>query len=198
MVNKGVVSTIVAREDMPYLDDGTSLDIVLNPLGVPSRMNVGQILETSLGLVGWKIGKDLAQKIEEQGLNSIKKELEYYVGSDIVKTVESALGVEGLHEFAQKVAKNGMFYQTPVFDGAQWDADIKPLLKKANLPETGAFMLRDGRTGEYFDQPVTVGSIYMIKLNHMVDDKLHARSVGPYSLVTQQPLGGKAQLGDKD
>ncbi len=139
--------------------------------------------------------KDLAQKIEEQGLNSIKKELEYYVGSDIVKTVESALGVEGLHEFAQKVAKNGMFYQTPVFDGAQWDADIKPLLKKANLPETGAFMLRDGRTGEYFDQPVTVGSIYMIKLNHMVDDKLHARSVGPYSLVTQQPLGGYAQLG---
>ena len=193
--NKGVVSTIVPREDMPYLDDGTSVDIVLNPLGVPSRMNVGQILETSLGLVGWKIGKDLAQKIEEQGLNSIKKELEYYVGSDIVKTVESALGVEGLHEFAQKVAKNGMFYQTPVFDGAQWDADIKPLLKKANLPETGAFMLRDGRTGEYFDQPVTVGSIYMIKLNHMVDDKLHARSVGPYSLVTQQPLGGKAQLG---
>jgi len=193
--NKGVVSNIVPREDMPYLDDGTSVDIVLNPLGVPSRMNVGQILETSLGLVGWKVGKDLAQKIEEQGLKSIKKELEYYVGSDIVKTIESALGVEGLHEFAQKVAKNGMFYQTPVFDGAQWDADIKPLLKKANLPETGTFMLHDGRTGDYFDQPVTVGSIYMIKLNHMVDDKLHARSVGPYSLVTQQPLGGKAQLG---
>jgi DNA-directed RNA polymerase subunit beta len=193
--NKGVVSTIVPREDMPYLDDGTSVDIVLNPLGVPSRMNVGQILETSLGLVGWKIGKDLNQKIEEQGFKSIRKELEYYVGSEIVETVESALGAEGLREFAQKIAKNGMFYQTPVFDGAQWDADIKPLLRKANLPETGTFMLRDGRTGEYFDQPVAVGSIYMMKLNHMVDDKLHARSVGPYSLVTQQPLGGKAQLG---
>lgn len=193
--NKGVVSTIVPREDMPYLDDGTSVDIVLNPLGVPSRMNVGQILETSLGLAGWKIGKELAEQIQNQSFKVLKKELEGYVGADLVESIESALGQEGIMEFAQKVAKSGMYYQTPIFDGAQWETDIKPLLRKMKLPETGAFMLRDGRTGDYFGQPVTVGSIYMMKLNHMVDDKLHARSVGPYSLVTQQPLGGKAQLG---
>lgn len=193
--NKGVVSTIVPREDMPYLDDGTPIDIVLNPLGVPSRMNVGQILETSLGLVGWKIGKEMCEKIKHQGTNVLKKELEHYVGADLVESIESVLGQEGLLEFAQKIARNGMFYQTPIFDGAQWETDIKPLLRNLNLPETGAFKLHDGRTGESFDQPVTVGSIYMMKLNHMVDDKIHARSVGPYSLVTQQPLGGKAQLG---
>ncbi len=193
--NKGVVSTIVPREDMPYLDDGTSVDIVLNPLGVPSRMNVGQILETSLGLAGWKIGKEMAEKIKDQSLKFVRKELENYVGADLVTSIESAMGEEGLIEFAQKIARTGMFYETPVFDGAQWETDIKPLLRKLNLPETGTFKLRDGRTGLYFDQPVTVGSIYMMKLNHMVDDKLHARSVGPYSLVTQQPLGGKAQLG---
>ena len=193
--NKGVVSTVVPREDMPYLDDGTSVDIVLNPLGVPSRMNVGQILETSLGLVGWKIGKELSEFIKEQGIKSIKKELEKYLGHDLFTSLEKTLNEEELMELAQRIAQEGMCYETPVFDGAQWETDIKPLLSNLGLPASGTFMLRDGRTGEYFDQPVTVGSIYMMKLNHMVDDKLHARSVGPYSLVTQQPLGGKAQLG---
>lgn len=193
--NKGVVSTIVPREDMPYLDDGTSVDIVLNPLGVPSRMNVGQILETSLGLVGWKIGKELSEFIKDQGSKAIKKELEKYLGQELFSSIEKSLNDQELVELAQRIAREGMFYQTPVFDGAQWETDIKPMLKNLKLPSTGTFKLRDGRTGDYFDQPVTVGAIYMMKLNHMVDDKLHARSVGPYSLVTQQPLGGKAQLG---
>lgn len=193
--NKGVVSTVVPREDMPYLDDGTCADIVLNPLGVPSRMNVGQILETSLGLVGWKIGKELTELIKSQSLKVIKKELEKHLGHDLYNSLAQSLNDQELHELAQKVAREGMCYETPVFDGAQWETDIKPLLNSLGLPSTGTFMLRDGRTGDYFEQPVTVGSIYMMKLNHMVDDKLHARSVGPYSLVTQQPLGGKAQLG---
>lgn len=193
--NKGVVSTIVPREDMPYLDDGTPVDIVLNPLGVPSRMNVGQILETALGLAGWTIGKNFDELLKSASFSAVKEKLEQYVGADIIASLEKSLGQEGLLDVARTVARDGMLYQTPVFDGAQWENDIKPLLKSLGLPSTGTFMLRDGRTGQYFDQPITVGAIYMMKLNHMVDDKLHARSVGPYSLVTQQPLGGKAQLG---
>lgn len=193
--NKGVVSTIVPREDMPYLDDGTPVDIILNPLGVPSRMNVGQILETALGLVGKELGNKLAELLETQGYSEVKKALKESFGSAFIDSFEKSNGKEGIMRLARKTSKTGVHFETPVFDGAHFDKDIKPMLKKLGLPETGAFKLRDGRTSEYFDQPVTVGSIYVMKLNHMVEDKLHARSVGPYSLVTQQPLGGKAQLG---
>jgi len=193
--NKGVVSTIVPREDMPYMEDGTPVDIVLNPLGVPSRMNVGQILETVLGLAGRQIGKKLEAMLGTISFTEIKKYLAQYYGSDLVDAYEESYGKEGVERLAERTAKDGMQYKTPVFDGGSFDDDIKPLLEDINLPATGSFMVRDGRTSEYFDQPVTVGSIYMMKLNHMVDDKLHARSVGPYSLVTQQPLGGKAQMG---
>ncbi|GMU19216.1 MAG: hypothetical protein AMXMBFR12_04080 [Candidatus Babeliales bacterium] len=193
--NKGVVSTIVPREDMPSLEDGTPVDIVLNPLGVPSRMNVGQILETALGLAGKELGNQLDALIKTQGYQEVKAHLKHSYGVDLIEAYEKEYGKDGIMELAVKTAQQGVQYQTPVFDGAQYDTDIKPLLEELNLPPVGAFRLRDGRTGEYFDQPVTVGTIYMMKLNHMVDDKVHARSVGPYSLVTQQPLGGKAQLG---
>lgn len=193
--NKGVVSTIVPREDMPYLDDGTAVDVVLNPLGVPSRMNVGQILETALGLVGRELGVQLQKKLETAGYKGIHAELKKYYGEDLIAAFEKNYGEEGLHDLARETAQQGVRFKTPVFDGASFDEDIKPLMEELNLPVSGAFKLRDGRTSEYFDQAVTVGSIYMMKLNHMVDDKLHARSVGPYSLVTQQPLGGKAQMG---
>lgn len=193
--NKGVVSNIVPREDMPYMEDGNPVDIVLNPLGVPSRMNVGQILETALGLVGRKLGERLEEVVATEGYKQVKEFMEAQYGKDLIQSYEKEYGQEGVNELARKTAKEGVRFRTPVFDGAQLDTDIKPMLKALDLPESGAFKLRDGRTGEYFDQPVTVGSIYMMKLYHMVDDKLHARSVGPYSLVTQQPLGGKAQLG---
>jgi DNA-directed RNA polymerase subunit beta len=193
--NKGVVSTIVPREDMPYLADGTPVDIVLNPLGVPSRMNVGQILETILGLAGRELGNKLQTLMQTKGVAEVKKYLIKYYGETLVDSYESLYGQDALMNLARKTAKNGILFDTPVFDGANFDEDIKPLLNELSMPESGAFKLLDGRTGEYFDQPVTVGAIYMMKLNHMVDDKLHARSVGPYSLVTQQPLGGKAQQG---
>ena len=141
--NKGIVAKIVRREDMPFLEDGTPVDIVLNPLGVPSRMNLGQIYETVLGWAGWRLG---------------------------------------------------LKFSTPIFDGASID-EICSYTDKAGVPRFGKTQLRDGGTGDFFDQPATVGVIYMIKLGHMVDDKMHARSIGPYSLITQQPLGGKAQFG---
>jgi len=193
--NKGLVSNIVPREDMPYLDDGTPVDIILNPLGVPSRMNVGQILETVLGLAGRKLGDKLEQLLETKGYDAIKKELEFAYGTQVVEKLEKQYGKEEVLELARRSARRGVGFQTPIFDGADFDTDIKPLLEKLGLPESGSFRVRDGRSGQYFKQPVTVGSMYMMKLSHMVDDKLHARSVGPYSLVTQQPLGGKAQLG---
>jgi len=193
--NKGVVSTIVPREDMPYLDDGTSVDIVLNPLGVPSRMNVGQILETALGLTGREMGKRLKELLATQAHAAIKKDLQKYYGKDLIESFEQTYGKDELMELARLTAQKGVKFKTPVFDGANFEDDIKPLMEDLDLPASGAFKLRDGRTGDYFDQIVTVGTIYMMKLNHMVDDKLHARSVGPYSLVTQQPLGGKAQMG---
>jgi DNA-directed RNA polymerase subunit beta len=193
--NKGVVSTIVPREDMPYLEDGTPVDVVLNPLGVPSRMNVGQILETALGLVGRKLGNKLQQMLETTGAAEIKKFLKKCYGDQFVETYEQSYGKEGLQALAQRSAVEGVSFKTPVFDGATFDADIKPLIDELNLSGDGSYRLRNGATGEFFDQPITVGVMYMMKLNHMVDDKLHARSVGPYSLVTQQPLGGKAQQG---
>jgi DNA-directed RNA polymerase subunit beta len=193
--NKGIVSTIVAREDMPFLADGTPVDIVLNPLGVPSRMNVGQILETALGFAGREIGIKLKEMLETTGYEEVKKFLKNYFGAQLVDSIEEGQGKEGLMMLARKTAQNGVHFATPIFDGASLDGDIKPLLRELNLSESGAYKIQDGRTGEFFDQPVTIGSIYMMKLNHMVDDKLHARSDGPYSLVTQQPLGGKAQKG---
>jgi DNA-directed RNA polymerase subunit beta len=193
--NKGVVSTIVPREDMPYMEDGTAVDIVLNPLGVPSRMNVGQILETVLGFAGREIGVNLENLIETQGYEEIKKYLKKYYGSELVEAYEKDQGRDAVRELGQKTAKQGFHFASPIFDGASLSKDIKPILDELNLSESSAYRLCDGRTSEYFDQPVTVGSIYMMKLNHMVDDKLHARSDGPYSLVTQQPLGGKAQMG---
>lgn len=193
--NKGVVSIIVPREDMPYLEDGTPVDVVLNPLGVPSRMNVGQILETILGLAGRELGIRLEELMKTKGYQESKKFLSKYYGKEFIDSYEKSQGQDAVQELARKTAENGILFDTPVFDGANFEQDIKPLLHELSMPESGAFKVRDGRTGDYFDQPVTVGAIYMMKLNHMVDDKLHARSVGPYSLVTQQPLGGKAQQG---
>jgi len=193
--NKGVVSTIVRREDMPYLEDGTPVDIVLNPLGVPSRMNVGQILETVLGLAGKKLGDQVRELIDTRGYKEIKSFLVKHFGKKMVDSYEKEYGKEGITELAQKTAQSGILFETPVFDGARYEEDVQPITKDLKLPESGSFRLRDGRTGKYFDQNVTVGVMYVMKLNHMVDDKLHARSVGPYSLVTQQPLGGKAQMG---
>jgi DNA-directed RNA polymerase subunit beta len=193
--NKGVISTIVPVEDMPYLDDGTPVDVVLNPLGVPSRMNVGQVLETHLGWaakgLGLKIGRMLdaqASSAEMRGfLDQIynqtsgqKEQLDEFTDSEITELAGNL--------------RHGVPMATPVFDGAA-ESDIKGLLKLAEVPLSGQTWLYDGRTGERFDRQVTVGYMYMLKLNHLVDDKMHARSTGPYSLVTQQPLGGKAQFG---
>jgi DNA-directed RNA polymerase subunit beta len=193
--NKGIVSAIVPREDMPYLDDGTPVDIVLNPLGIPSRMNVGQILETILGLAGRELGNKVQHLLETDGYDAVKKHLIYCFDKEVIEDYEANYGKEGVMELARKTAEDGVHFKTPVFDGATLEKDIEPMLKDLNLPKSGSFMVRNGRTGEYFQQPVTVGNLYVMKLNHMVDDKLHARSVGPYSLVTQQPLGGKAQQG---
>jgi len=193
--NKGVVSTIVPRENMPYMEDGTPVDIVLNPLGVPSRMNVGQILETVLGLTSYEISKKVKDSLEDGAYREVYKLLVKYYGKDFITEYEKEHGKDDVMELAKRTAKVGIFYKTPVFDSAKYEDDIKPLLEDLKLPEAGSFKLLDGATGEYLDQPVTVGIMYIMKLNHMVDDKLHARSVGPYSLVTQQPLGGKAQKG---
>ena len=193
--NKGVVSIIVPREDMPYLEDGRAVDIVLNPLGIPSRMNVGQILETMLGFIGTKLGDGMKEVLEQKSSTAIQTYLEKCYEKEFITSYKKAHGKEGILALAQKTATSGVKFETPVFDSADFEKDLVPLMKHANMPESGSFRLRDGRSGEYFDQDVTVGKMYILKLNHMVDDKLHARSVGPYSLVTQQPLGGKAQHG---
>ena len=193
--NKGVISTIVPVEDMPYTEDGTPMDIVLNPLGVPSRMNVGQVLETHLGWaakgIGLKIGKMLD---EQQKAADIRKFLDQvYNTTGGVKEDLKSLSENEIFELANNL-RGGVPMATPVFDGA-FEKDIKDMLTLADLPASGQTTLHDGRTGDAFDRPVTVGYMYMLKLNHLVDDKMHARSTGPYSLVTQQPLGGKAQFG---
>lgn len=193
--NKGIVSRIVNIEDMPYLEDGTPVDIVLNPLGVPGRMNVGQILETILGMAGKTLGRQFAEKLNALSYAEIKSHLARYYGEELIDEVEKTSGKSAIQAIAERTARHGVAMKTPVFDGADYEKEIQPLLKEAGLPENGTFKLYDGRTGESFDQPVTVGYIYMMKLNHLADDKLHARSVGPYSLITQQPLGGKAQFG---
>ncbi len=196
--NKGVVSKIVPVEDMPYRQNGKPVDIVLNPLGVPSRMNVGQILETHLGWACTELGDKLKSLIYEN-----QKKLE--LTSKIKEFLKSVYGQEILGDSIEKLSKNefsdlcenlmnGVPISTPVFDGAK-EKDVTEMLDLAKLPRSGQTELWDGRTGEKFDRPVTVGTIYMLKLHHLVEDKIHARSTGPYSLVTQQPLGGKAQLG---
>ena len=193
--NKGVISTIVPVEDMPYMEDGTPVDIVLNPLGVPSRMNVGQVLETHLGWaakgLGLRIGTMLAENESPARLRAFLNDI--YNKSGGQKAQVDSLTDEELMELASNL-KFGVPIATPVFDGAH-ESEIKNLLELAGLPRSGQATLYDGRTGVAFDRPVTVGYMYMLKLNHLVDDKMHARSTGPYSLVTQQPLGGKAQFG---
>ena len=192
--NKGVLSRILPEEDMPYFKDGTPVDIVLNPLGVPSRMNVGQILETHLGWAARGMGEKINALAEKHyGLGPLKKELkEVYSSPEFDRFIDDA-SEEEIRQFASRL-KRGILVETPVFDGAD-EKEIKNMLKASGLPETGQTTLFDGRTGEPFDQEITVGMIYMLKLHHLVDNKIHARSIGPYSLVTQQPLGGKAQFG---
>ncbi|WP_127090667.1 DNA-directed RNA polymerase subunit beta [Aquabacter cavernae] len=191
--NKGVVSRIVPVEDMPFLEDGTNVDIVLNPLGVPSRMNVGQILETHLGWACAGLGRQVAAAVDayyaKQDESGLRGTLESIYGKDDIAPLKSG----ELVELSENLRK-GVPMATPVFDGAH-EADIETQLEKAGLDQSGQSTLFDGRTGEPFDRKVTVGYIYMLKLHHLVDDKIHARSIGPYSLVTQQPLGGKAQFG---
>ncbi len=192
--NKGVLSRILPEEDMPYLADGTPVDIVLNPLGVPSRMNVGQILETHLGWAALELGRRIEQDLRAGATAAqLRKRLkEVYPGAENHEFIDQLADAD-VFKLAGK-ALAGIHVASPVFDGAR-EAEIFQLLERANLPETGQCTLYDGRSGDPFEQPVTVGVMYMMKLHHLVEDKIHARSTGPYSLVTQQPLGGKAQFG---
>ena len=196
--NKGVVSRILPIEDMPHIADGTPVDLVLNPLGVPSRMNVGQILECHLGWACRELGKQVHNLYEQvaaqkASVDDLRKKLEDVYGKKEYKENISKLSDEEVLELADNM-KSGLPIATPVFDGAR-ESDINEMLDKAGLPRSGQVTLYDGRTGEPFERPVTVGVTYMLKLHHLVDEKIHARSIGPYSLVTQQPLGGKAQFG---
>ncbi|MFB3885759.1 MAG: DNA-directed RNA polymerase subunit beta [Thermodesulfobacteriota bacterium] len=192
--NKGIISRILPEEDMPYLEDGTPVDFILNPLGVPSRMNVGQILEAHLGWavkgLGWKIGEYFQKEFNPKVLQRKIKEI--YSSKEVNEYLDQATDEE-IVALARKLG-DGIFVSVPVFDGAS-EEEIQNHLKKAGLPVTGQTTLYDGRTGEPFHHKVTVGYLYLLKLHHLVDDKIHARSIGPYSLVTQQPLGGKAQFG---
>jgi DNA-directed RNA polymerase subunit beta len=196
--NKGVISRVVPVEDMPYMEDGTPIDILLSPLGVPSRMNVGQILETHLGWAAKELGLKLDKILKENKNNKVKI-IKDYLNKVYNETAPSKkvslhqLSKDNILELADNL-RNGIPMATPVFDGAQ-ETEIKNLLELAGLPASGQAKLIDGRTGVEYDRPVTIGYMYMLKLNHLVDDKMHARSTGPYSLVTQQPLGGKAQFG---
>src|SRR6202522_1069186 len=192
--NKGVIARILPEEDMPYLPDGTPVEIVLNPLGVPSRMNVGQILETHLGWAAHKLGEQIAAIVER---NRDAHEIREVVRQRFANTATLRQLLELSDEQLLRITagmKRGIWFGTAVFDGAK-EAELKALLASAELPSSGKTDLFDGMTGEQFEQPVTVGYIYMLKLSHLVDDKIHARSIGPYSLITQQPLGGKAQFG---
>jgi DNA-directed RNA polymerase subunit beta len=192
--NKGVISKIVPVEDMPYMADGTPLDVVLNPLGVPSRMNVGQILETHLGWAAKGLGLKIGEMLKAQAkIADLRKFLNRIYNSSGKTEDLTQLSDEDVVRLAYNL-KDGVPFATPVFDGAN-EAEIKDMLEIAGLPRDGQVRLSDGRTGEAFDRPVTVGYMHVLKLHHLVDDKMHARSTGPYSLVTQQPLGGKAQFG---
>ncbi len=192
--NKGVISMIVPVEDMPYSEDGTPVDIVLNPLGVPSRMNVGQVLETHLGWAAKGLGKKINAMIAAKSkVDDLRKFLDKVYNTSGKQEDIGSLTDDEVLKLAQNL-RTGVPMATPVFDGINED-EVKAMLRLADLPESGQTILIDGRTGEAFERPVTVGYMYMLKLNHLVDDKMHARSTGPYSLVTQQPLGGKAQFG---
>ena len=195
--NKGVISVIVPEEDMPYDENGTPVDIVLNPLGVPSRMNVGQILEMHLGLAAKGLGEKIDAMVQEQkSIAQVRGFIDQIYNKtgqgQRVETLDE-LSDEDISELADNL-RDGVPMATCVFDGAA-ESEIKDLLRLADQPDSGQMTLYDGRTGEQFERPVTVGYMYMLKLNHLVDDKMHARSTGSYSLVTQQPLGGKAQFG---
>jgi DNA-directed RNA polymerase subunit beta len=191
--NKGVVSRILPEEDMPFFADGTSVDLVLNPLGVPSRMNVGQVLEAHLGMAASRLGRQLQELAERHELEAIKKKLQTIFNKEEYQQLTGDLSDEELLDMARKYG-TGVHIATPVFDGAA-EAEIRDLLVRSDFDETGQVTLYDGLTGDPFDRKVTVGTMYMMKLHHLVDNKIHARSTGPYSLVTQQPLGGKAQFG---
>ena len=201
--NKGVISRILPEEDMPFLEDGTPADIVLNPLGVPSRMNVGQIFETHLGWAARGLGKQVGAMLdaihakgkavaEAADAKGVRTKLKDIYGKNYHAEIDGR-DDDQLMELASNLT-GGIPMGTPVFDGAK-EIDVTDMLRMAGLDESGQVTLFDGRTGEAFDRKVTVGYIYMLKLHHLVDDKIHARSIGPYSLVTQQPLGGKAQFG---
>ena len=195
--NKGVISKICPVEDMPYLEDGTPVDIVLNPLGVPSRMNIGQILETHLGWASASFGKQvnaMITKMQKEGhTKDLKNKLVDIYDLESHQKLIQKMNDDEILELANNL-KEGIPFATPVFDGAK-EKDISILLEKSGVSSTGQETLYDGITGQKFERPVTVGYMYMLKLHHLVDEKIHARSIGPYSLVTQQPLGGKAQFG---
>ncbi|MCE3009027.1 MAG: DNA-directed RNA polymerase subunit beta [Proteobacteria bacterium] len=191
--NKGVVSKVLPVEDMPYLADGTPVDMVLNPLGVPSRMNIGQILEVHLGWAAHELGKQIGSMLDNWSTDQVKKQLgEVFDDTEHQQRISNADDAS-LKKIVTRM-KDGVHVGTPVFDGAR-EVDVKSLLAKAQLPSRAQTILFDGRTGESFENPVTVGIMYMLKLHHLVEEKIHARSIGPYSLVSQQPLGGKAQFG---
>jgi DNA-directed RNA polymerase subunit beta len=193
--NKGVIARILPEEDMPYMPDGTPVEVVLNPLGVPSRMNVGQILETHLGWAAREIGTKIRTLLTaENRAELLRKEIKSLYRNNPLATTVDTWDDEQVIDYGRYVLQNGVAFSTPVFDGAT-EKEIKEFLEKAGLPSSGKIALYDGMTGDKFEQPVTVGYIYMLKLSHLVDDKIHARSIGPYSLITQQPLGGKAQFG---
>jgi DNA-directed RNA polymerase subunit beta len=192
--NKGVISKIVPVEDMPFMADGTPVDIVLNPLGVPSRMNVGQILETHLGWAAKGVGLKIQEMLRaNESAAKVRKFVDKIYNSTGKKEDIASFSDEEIMELARNL-QGGLPFATPVFDGAT-EVEIKDMLEIAGLPRSGQIALFDGRTGDAFDRPVTVGYMHILKLHHLVDDKMHARSTGPYSLVTQQPLGGKAQFG---
>ncbi len=190
--NKGVVSNILPEEDMPFFADGTPMDVVLNPLGVPSRMNIGQIMETHLGWAAKALGQQIAA-MAEHGVAEVRREMKDLFAAEVTSALIDSMSDEEVIE-AAKALNKGIIMKTPVFDGAE-EIEIWDLLKRAGLPEDGKALLYDGRTGVPFHNRVTVGYMYYLKLHHLVDEKIHARSTGPYSLVTQQPLGGKAQFG---
>ena len=194
--NKGVIARILPEEDMPYMPDGTPVEVVLNPLGVPSRMNVGQILETHLGWAAYAHGTWLGEQLAHErsaAAAAIRPRLLEIVPAGPIRETLATASDDLIIEYA-KTFSDGVTFASPVFDGAL-ESDIKTQLRVAGLPSSGKIQLRDGKSGEPFEQLVTVGYIYLLKLSHLVDDKIHARSIGPYSLITQQPLGGKAQFG---
>ena len=192
--NKGVISVVMPVEDMPYDENGEPVDLVLNPLGVPSRMNVGQLLEVHLGWASKELGKKIGELIEKsKNFSEVKPFVEKIYSSTGKKEELEKLSDKEFKELCENL-KSGVPMATPVFDGAS-EEEIKKMLELADLPSSGQAQLYDGRTGEAFDRLVTIGYMYILKLNHLIEDKMHARSTGSYSLVTQQPLGGKAQFG---